>query len=454
MVDSRIGLPVSIFSKGIVFLATVALFACTEPGQTTAVGATAGGVLGAGLGAIVGSQTGNAGAGLAIGTLAGAGTGALIGNTLEAQDKAIRAQDEALERQQQVIAAQRREIKELRQVAGDDKPGRSGAARLSPHSLEVSNRAGNREKSREKSNDGWIPAKGDELSNREKERIARAYASARSRYDSEKANSENESREFEHEKAKVKISVTRQENSRAVKAVREESASAHAKLSWSEQEELRQREEREVAPVGVHAQKEIAATKDRVAIPVVKERLPEPLKKVSEGTEAPITSPKVVVADANGLKERTLEAAPKPIQVTDAPAGMAPQNGEKGNFDWSRPPAVAPAAAPAVTAPVVAPVTAPVAADERAPGSLSPECEKAEKEIQSAEGASETADKLFHFRRALRICPSNADFHIKLAKVYQSLNRPDDATYEFKEALKVDPSNTQAKEQLAGSVTR
>lgn len=96
------------------------LTACTEPGETTGLGAATGGAIGAGVGAIVGSQTGDAGAGLVIGSVAGAGTGALVGNALEAQQKAIQGQDEAIERQQQLIRAQKAEIEELRRLSQDN----------------------------------------------------------------------------------------------------------------------------------------------------------------------------------------------------------------------------------------------------------------------------------------------------------------------------------------------
>ncbi len=95
------------------------LSACTEPGDTTYVGSATGGVIGAGLGAIIGNQTGDAGGGLAIGAVAGAGAGAAIGNALEAQQKSIRTQDEAIERQQKILAAQNAEIQELRGTPTD-----------------------------------------------------------------------------------------------------------------------------------------------------------------------------------------------------------------------------------------------------------------------------------------------------------------------------------------------
>jgi tetratricopeptide (TPR) repeat protein len=106
------------------------LSACTEPGETTAVGAATGGVIGAGLGAIVGNQTGSTGAGLVLGSVAGAAAGAAVGNAIEGQEEAIRTQDEALERQENLLAAQKAEIRELRQLGQDSVSFRGGERKL------------------------------------------------------------------------------------------------------------------------------------------------------------------------------------------------------------------------------------------------------------------------------------------------------------------------------------
>jgi tetratricopeptide (TPR) repeat protein len=83
------------------------------------------------------------------------------------------------------------------------------------------------------------------------------------------------------------------------------------------------------------------------------------------------------------------------------------------------------------------------------PASAAPaSCGEAEKEAQSASTSSEQSDKLFHLRRALRLCPENASFHHELGKVYLGLNRKADAEYEFKQALAADPTFRPAKTSL------
>ncbi len=79
---------------------------------------------------------------------------------------------------------------------------------------------------------------------------------------------------------------------------------------------------------------------------------------------------------------------------------------------------------------------------------VSDDCKKAEQEISQSETQEDASDKLFHLRRALRLCPDNSGYHKKLGDLYLSLNRKDDAKYEFGEAVRLDPNSTEAKSKL------
>lgn len=100
---------------------------------------------------------------------------------------------------------------------------------------------------------------------------------------------------------------------------------------------------------------------------------------------------------------------------------------------------VQPSLPPAQEAPVVDQVAA---VSSSAPSSV--DCNNAEVEVGKATAATDSADKLFHLRRALRLCPDNAPFHIQLGELYLSLNRQEDARYEYNEALRIDPSSEAA----------
>jgi outer membrane protein OmpA-like peptidoglycan-associated protein len=74
----------------------------------------AGGVLGAGTGAIIGSATGSPGAGAAIGGAIGALGGGLVGDQLQKQEAATEEQGRQLEQQRQELARNRELLEELK----------------------------------------------------------------------------------------------------------------------------------------------------------------------------------------------------------------------------------------------------------------------------------------------------------------------------------------------------
>lgn len=82
------------------------------------------------------------------------------------------------------------------------------------------------------------------------------------------------------------------------------------------------------------------------------------------------------------------------------------------------------------------------------PQTQSKECKEAFAERDLAAEAPENSDKLFHLRRALRLCPQSAPLHHELGKVYASMQRTSDAEDEFQQALKIDPSFSAAKREL------
>jgi|GEM_PF-5792645 len=78
----------------------------------------------------------------------------------------------------------------------------------------------------------------------------------------------------------------------------------------------------------------------------------------------------------------------------------------------------------------------------------SDECLEAEKEVSSAKKSENNSERLFHYRRALRLCPENSNYHVYLGNVYKNMDRKKDAIFEYSEALKLNPSNPDAIEQL------
>ena len=298
--------------------------ACTEPGETTAIGAATGGVMGAGLGAIIGSQTGSAGGGLAIGAAAGAATGAAVGNALEAQQQAVRTQDEALERQEKMIAAQKAEIDELRVLNQDGSSVRNGSVN------------------------------GTQASG------SRVAADTRA-------------------------------------ALRREPYQSNSRSAY-----------------GKSGRESFTSPRSGSSIPLA-----------SGAKTKTQTSGAVGASGGSSIKSRTLveESTTGAIveDISDS-AGVIEQDPSAKNAHGSINPAFLD----------------------------SDECQKASDEARAGDAAGEASEQLFHYRRALRMCPNNPDFHNRLGEVYVRLNRPADARFEFEEALKHDSTHSAARANLKG----
>ncbi|MDD2941391.1 MAG: OmpA family protein [bacterium] len=105
--------------KAILFVVALSLSACAGGVNKTTAGALGAGAAGAGLGAIIGSQTGHAGAGTAVGAAAGILGGALLGNQLDEQDRRSAAANSRLDEQDRRLEENRRLIEELRRRGAD-----------------------------------------------------------------------------------------------------------------------------------------------------------------------------------------------------------------------------------------------------------------------------------------------------------------------------------------------
>ena len=78
----------------------------------------------------------------------------------------------------------------------------------------------------------------------------------------------------------------------------------------------------------------------------------------------------------------------------------------------------------------------------------STECAKGRDEIRKSDGVADTSDKLFHVRRALRLCPDAAPFHNKLGELYVAMSRQSDAVFSFKEAIRLRSDYAPARTNL------
>jgi osmotically inducible lipoprotein OsmB len=340
------------FSRGLIALSLLCSAGCTDPGETTAIGAGSGGVLGAGLGAIIGSTTGNAGAGLVIGGVAGSAAGAAVGNAFQAQEEALVQQDEAIERQEARLLSQKRELQQLRMLEHDDRRATSSYSR------------------------GRSTQRSE----------GQSYSEQRARPDLSGLSAEEILRQRRLQAATAREQELRMRTTKATPTVVRNSTSQNASVRNSDIQSSRAKSGTGTAPV---------------------------------------------IRDAP-VKERDLIVATAPIE---APEGV--YNWDKGVREPATGEGPPSAGIPAAMQPI----------EKRTDTESTPSCREAEQEARQASNASEASDRLFHLRRALRLCPSGAQYHAKLGALYGELGRSEDARFEFQKALELEPDNSDA---LAG----
>jgi hypothetical protein len=190
----------------------------------------------------------------------------------------------------------------------------------------------------------------------------------------------------------------------------------------------------------------VVARADSIApVAPIKPRLPGVSHEESVIGGASIKESDLVVAHESAVSQTFDELAgaeDDSVNAAEGNAGAVLPEGEdndsfaRGSLGWDD--------GAAANAPVTEEPS--VAALNKVSGSA--DCLKAEEEIGRVTAETDTADKLFHYRRALRLCPDNAAYHNGLGEVYLSLNRSSDAEFEFREALRVDPRSRQAQKNL------
>jgi hypothetical protein len=376
--------------SSVLVVCSLVWFGCsTSPGNTTAVSAATGGVIGAGLGAIVGSQTGDPGAGVAIGAVAGSSAGALVGNTIEGQERDIARQSELIRKQEAAIMAHRSELERLRRELGDDDFGEAKGRYGSFTEQDVLSGASNTPEEAMPGERGV--AFRDRLIGRAESTGATGSAGVGGPLS------------YSHPRANLSASV---------ETPRFRVEETNPKLSASH-------------PLNRYPKMKApqAAKLDRSG-----ERLPTVQKNSTQSAKISATkSEKTHDRQEEGDATRYVS----PRLAAQQSAESIPSVEEK-----------------AVSAPTVVAESGTAELGAIGQVEVDEQCSDAATEVAKAEDSDLSADKLFHLRRALRLCPNNSAYHVALASLYKKLGRAGDAAYEFHEALRIDPNNPQARASL------
>ncbi len=332
---------------------TLLASSCTQNYTMTEQSTAAGGAIGAGLGAIIGSQTGDAGAGLVIGALAGSGTGALIGNAIEKNNnqQQMASHDARISNNTRQIDSQKYEIQELRQRREDN-----------------SYRHNN---SNYRENDG---------------------ITLKHLYENSYHNRVNGTPDsYSHNTENTYVDTTNQRytyNNHGNTNTRTNGE------SWLSKHNIWKNNGNRVTTT-----------------------YSEPTYTESTVTESTYVEPTYVEPSNTFTESRIIipDTHQETTIIDNTQAYVAPTK-TTSSYTFN---------------------------------SDSSDCQSAEKEIANANASSDVADKLYHQRRALRLCPENPSYHNGLGEIYLSLNRDEDAMFEFEEALKIDPNYSSASRNLA-----
>lgn len=367
----------------------------TDPGETTGIGAAAGGVLGAGLGAIVGAQTGDPGAGLVLGGVAGTAAGAAIGNQIESDEEEHDQRRERIARTEQRLASQRSEIESLRSMQ-DSSGDLRGRVRVPI--TDGFNRAPMRSEPRKSvtaygPGPQWTAPRGSDYPVGSAARITSSTKIESRRGERDLLPSQPEEVPYPVENRSEDNSnrpsnIFAPTNSEKLEALPEEKdAGADSKVEIDS----------DVAKLSLDSHDLSLANN---AKPVAKKDGVTAIKniKASEGAKAAVAAP---LSDA---------------AVEPANSGFA--------------------------------AAAVVETSQKSENTGGGQCGTADQEYRKGQSATESADRLFHIRRAIRLCPSSPKYHNELGKLYQSMKRSKDAEYEFRQALNIDPNFEEASANI------
>lgn len=384
-------------------------------------GVVAGAVVGAGLGAIIGSTSGSAGAGVVMGSIAGAAGGGLVGASIEGQENRINQHDKKL-------------------GINTKKDARAGRASSSPKSNSTDEVQGESFLGR----NIWSPAPKEVDTNSSEETIIPTVVldnrpsgnkGAASKFGQIKRPQVMAEADIEEPIINQRAQLRGNLNQKPVVELTKptEDQLPKAKIARLPDPEFPKVQASSVTSV---AKTELPTVKKQVppsSLPKAKEVLAK--KTIIEPTKTMEPAKTKIVANTAKLPldnvEKISGAAKEDLEPSVEKEAIKPAEEVKKTVLAAEEPAKVSAAK-----------AAPLAQDTT-------KCAKGQGEIKRAMTSASDSDKVFYLRRAILSCPEESSLRVDLAKVYGRLGLKEDAKREFTSVIEIDPSNETAQEELS-----
>lgn len=454
-----------------------------EPDISTAgAGAVAGAAVGGGLGAVVGSMSGEVGKGLIIGSVAGATAGGVIGHSIEEQKVAMNKRRTKLQEQEQIISNQRRSIDSMRRGLKDEKPREEdllGSGNINNSNVgDISQTKAGSNKARDAASEVDLL-----IAQHRSSKHAQASSGAQTGGVGSSGGSRNVKADGNLSDAElvsdfIADNSHKTDGNKAGDTIKSNAINTTAVVSDSNQYSRTRLASVEqtataISKTGNKTDKGSASlkvTNSQVAKTakttdnnnlVTLESI-QPIVVNSNGDADKRDSSKDIIADSDNTdRDDTNDADLDNAELAGEGMDVSDSDNQEGGSDRLPPSQVAPAIGavanaesnngfpPAVQAVDGANAGSVNTATANVDAGGNTNCELAGKEVDRARRATSDGDKLFYFRRAMRLCPNNATYHLEVAHVYSELGRKNDAKIEFKRVVELDPNNAEAKEQLS-----
>lgn len=403
----------------------------------TSMATATGAALGAVTGLAIGSATGAAGEGFVLGTAAGAAAGAGIGRALDGPNAHLARQREAVRQQDERIKAQGSELKKLRDSVQDGQfqiPSSNTSSLNTERGQRYAGHPSARPFSGNAANAG-AGAQRAKLGSTTAKHAVRQAVDVSEITLTTSAPSRPVQRQQQVQQQQLAAQNTQM---RDTPNAMPPSTSAASSTESSQGSESFQ---------GAPAPRLIGVEGGKISGVVTPKKMPKELPQQMASASTSGLPPARGTTPREQQKETRVETPPTPQKVKVATTPKPKARAEKVQKAATTEKATAEKPAPKEERKSNEKPATKVA--KKSTTNADSGCGKAESEAASGHQATSDADKLFYFRRAISLCPSEPDYYVEVGKVYVSIGRTEEAQREFNKALELDPEHDAAQNELS-----